>query len=184
LDVEHAMNVQRAMPLPMPESSAGHASPMLPIVQIPRSQRAALAALPLPAGQRGTRRVRLASARSRAPGGPEKSEGKIKELARRGLPSQSARWVRAARCLMVSVPCRSRIPPQRWVCRVPCSMGPDRLRPTTRSRPCALKRTTRVKSRQSRPANRAPLRHVSLPPVLSRRASSHPRPVSLRSSAE
>lgn len=181
LDAEHAVNVQRVMPWTRLESSRRHASPMHSIVQIPRHQRAAPAALPLLTGQRGTPGVRLAAARSRARGGPEKSEGKIKGLARRGLPSESARWFGAARHFLVLVPRRSSRLRRRWVCRVPCSMCCDRLRPTTRSRPCVLKRTTRVKPGRPRPAIRTSLRHVSLPPFLPNRGPSHPRSVSLRS---
>ena len=176
-----AMNVQCVMPPSMPQPFARHTPPLHAIVQTPCRERAASAALPLRAGQRGTRRVLLASARSRAPGGPEKSEGKIKGLARRGLPSQSARWIGAARHLWGVRAAREletapALGLPRAVSHLLRLLAPEYPFPAVRS-----EAERRVKSGCSRAVFRASLRHVSLPPVLPYRASSHPHPVSLRS---
>lgn len=88
------------------------------IVQIACRQRAAPAALALPARQRGTLRVPLAWARSLDPGGRVKSEGKIKGPARVRPQSLSARGLGTARSIAVLVPHRNAMRDGCEVCRV------------------------------------------------------------------
>jgi hypothetical protein len=57
-----------------------------------------------------------------------KSEGKINGPARRGLPSQSGRWLGAARHPPAAVLRGSSLPHGRWVCHVPCPFGHTSLR--------------------------------------------------------
>jgi hypothetical protein len=82
-----------------------HAPRLHSIVQIACRQRAALAALALPVGQRRRLRLQLACARTRTTGEQAKREGKIKGPTRDRPQSQSARGLGAARHLAVLVPC-------------------------------------------------------------------------------
>lgn len=99
---------------------------MTPIVQISCRQRAAWAALALPAWQRCKHRMQLAWTRSRAGSrrfqGPVKREGKIKGPAHAGPQSQSARGLGAARRLAACVPSQNANPQGIRVGRVPSLM--------------------------------------------------------------
>jgi hypothetical protein len=101
-------------------------------VQMPCRQRAARAALALPAWQRCKHRVRLTWTRSRAGSrrlqGPVKREGKIKGPARAGPQSQSARGLDAAQRLAACVPSQNANPYGIRVGRVPSWMRSAALR--------------------------------------------------------
>lgn len=88
-------------------------------VQTSRRQRAAPAAPTLPLGQRCAPHARLAVARSRERMQEAETEGKIKGLARLGLPSQSARGLGAAPRLRPAVPRRHAMSRDAGLLRVP-----------------------------------------------------------------
>lgn len=88
-------------------------------VQTSCRQRAAPAAPPRPLGQRCAPRARLAVGRSRERMREAETEGKIKGVARLGLPSQSARGLGTAPHLRPSVPRKHAMPYGARVLRVP-----------------------------------------------------------------
>ena len=104
------MNVSHFMQSTMPMLCTPRASALHVNVQISCRQRAAVAALALPNGQRDTPRVWLVTCRSWERMREAKTEGKIKGSARACLKSQSARRVAAARRRVASEPSRSANP--------------------------------------------------------------------------
>ena len=122
------MNLPNAIQLSMPMLCAPCVPALHAIVQTSYRQRAAVAALARPVGQRDTPCVWLAHSRSRDPRGQAETEGKIKGPARACLQSQSARGVAAARRLVACVPSRSVNPEGTGLDRVPSSMRYAALR--------------------------------------------------------